>query len=252
MEVNFNIFKLPQFLTLALLLTFFCSGLTGCASSSVERSAASGVDSAYETSNHAITHAGDGSVIDKFQNSSQTTKGVLIGGTAGGFIGGVTTGTSGLLPGAATGAVLGGILGAWIDYHTNLADQLENRGVKVLVLGDQVLIIMPSAWIFKGKTAKLRPDATSTLDLVAQFINRYTTMLVKIGAYTNDTGNRQIECYISQQQSEQIVRYLWPRVNTRVLTSQGYGGANLIARNSPEWGEGANYRVEITFEKLPT
>ena len=159
----------------------------------------------------------------------------MIGGTAGGMIGGVTTGTSGILPGAATGAVIGGILGAWIDYHTTIADQLENRGVKVLILGDQVLMILQSSWIFQGRTANLRPDATSTLDLISQFINHYTTMLVKVAAYTNDTGNKELECYVTQQQAEKIVRYLWPRMNTRVLTSQGYGGTNLIARNSPDW-----------------
>ena len=252
MEVKTLFFR-QSLLFLAVLL-FSASSLTlsGCASSSVERSAASGVDSAYESSNSAIIHAGDGSVVDKFQNSTQTTKGVLIGATTGGLVGGIASGTSGILPGAAGGAVLGGILGAWIDFHTNLSDQLENRGVKVLVLGDQVMIILQSVWIFQGKSAELRTDATSTLDLVAQFIRRYTTQQVKIAAYSNDINNKAVECYLTQQQSEKLVRYLWPRLNTRVLTSEGFGGTNLIARNNPVWGDGPNYRVEITFEKLPT
>jgi outer membrane lipoprotein SlyB len=257
MDVQIQLFPIFQKIPrcsrgfLFILVSVLYSALLGCASSSVARSAAGEVDSAYENSNSLITHAGDSTPEDAFQNATQTSKGAIIGGTVGALTGGITSGTVGLLPGAAGGAVIGGILGSYIDYHTNIRDQLENRGVKVLVLGDQVMIVLSSAQIFNGMTPDIRVPAYSTLDLVTKLINNPTTMLVKVGTYTNDVGNKEVNKVISQQQADALVKYLWPRLHTRVLSGYGYGGENLIERNNLEWAEGANYRIEITFERLP-
>jgi outer membrane protein OmpA-like peptidoglycan-associated protein len=236
---------------LLILLSVLYSALLGCASSSVSRSAADEVDTAYENSHSMIKHAGDNNPEDAFQNATQTSKGALIGGTAGAVAGGVMSGSAGILPGAAGGAIIGSVLGAYIDFHTNVRDQLENRGVNVLVLGDQVMIILPSAQVFNGMTPDIHAPAYSTLDLVAQLINNSTTMLVRVGAYTNDVGNKEVNKVVSQQQANAIVKYLWTRLHTRVLSGYGYGGENLIERNNLSWAEGANYRVEITLERLP-
>jgi outer membrane protein OmpA-like peptidoglycan-associated protein len=235
-----------------LALGILYAGLLGCAQSSVARGAAGEVDSAVESSSSFITHAADNNPEDAFQNATQTTKGALIGGTAGAVAGGLTSGTVGLLPGAAGGAVIGGILGAYIDHHTNVRDQLENRGVKVMVMGDQVLMVLPSAQIFNGMTPEIRPQSLSTLDLIAKLINSATLMTVKVGAYTNDVGDKGVNKVIAQQQASAIVKYLWTELlHTRVLTGYGYGAENLIERNNLAWAEGANYRIEITLERLP-
>jgi outer membrane protein OmpA-like peptidoglycan-associated protein len=250
MEVKLNLFNRPALIFFTLLMIVFSGGLTGCASSAIERNAATNVDTVYENSNYMLTHPGD--PAGAFQNSSQTTKGILIGSTTGAVAAGVISGTSAILPGAVGGAIAGGVLGAYIDYHTNIVDQLENRGVKVMVLGDQVMIILSSAWTFDGRSARIRPQANSTLDLIAQYIHRYATESVKVAAYTNDSGDNSFNCYMSQQQADRVVKYLWPRLNTRLLYAVGKGGANLIESNNHSWDQGANYRVEISFTKLPT
>jgi outer membrane protein OmpA-like peptidoglycan-associated protein len=250
MEVKLNFFKPRALVFFTLILAVF-NGLSGCASSSVERNAATTVDNAYQSSNYALVHAADNSTVNGFQNATQTSKGIIIGTTSGAVVGGVTSGVPGVLPFAVGGAIIGGVLGAWIDYHTNLIDRLENRGVKVYVLGDQMMLILPSSWIFEGRTARLQPQSKSTLDVVAEFIRQYPTMSVKVAAYTNDVGDNEVNCYISQQQADTIVKYLWPRVDTRLLFASGNGGSHLIVPNNLNWIEGENYRVEISFEKLP-
>jgi outer membrane protein OmpA-like peptidoglycan-associated protein len=254
MEVKLNLFRRPTLifftLSMVVLIILSGSGLTGCASSAIERNAETNVDTVYENSNYMLTHPGD--PAGAFQNSSQTTKGILIGTTTGALAAGVISGTSAILPGAVGGAIAGGVVGAYIDYHTNIVDQLENRGVKVMTLGDQVMIIMSSAWTFDGRSARIRPQANSTLDLIAQYIHRYATESVKVAAYTNDSGDNSFNCYMSQQQADRVVKYLWPRLNTRLLFATGYGGTHLIESNNQSWDKGANYRIEISFTKLPT
>jgi outer membrane protein OmpA-like peptidoglycan-associated protein len=234
------------------LLLLLSGILCGCASSSVSRGAASQVDAAYENSNSILTHAGDNDPADAYQNAPQTTKGAIIGATAGGVVGAIGAGTVGILPGLAGGAALGGVLGAYIDYHTTIIDQLENRGVKVVTLGDQIMIVWPSEQIFTGMTSKITYQAYTTLELIARYINLYTSMLVKVAAYTNDTGDSQVNCVVSQQQANAVEKYLWKHVNARIITAQGYGGTHLLERNNMAWGQGMNYRIEIILEKLPT
>jgi outer membrane lipoprotein SlyB len=234
-----------------ILIGFLSFLLFGCASSTVTRSAADQVDTAYQASNDKLTHAGDDDPAEVFQNAPQTTKGAMLGASVGAVSGVVFGGTAGLLPGAAGGAALGGVIGAYVDSRTTLRDQLENRGVKVMVLGDQVKIIMPADQVFFGMSKNMIYSSRSTFDAIAKYINLYHTMLVSIDTYTNDTGDKQVNMIISQQQASTIQKYMWPLVNTRVLVAKGHGGCDLLTANNMNWVEGINYRVEINFEKLP-
>lgn len=232
---------------LFLLLIFITSLMVGCASSDVSRSAANSINNAYLG---VSSNCSQLNMADAYQNSSQTTKGVVIGGVTGGLIGSVTNGI-GVLPGTVTGAILGGALGAYIDAHTTLVDRLENRGVKLFVLGDQILFVIPSNRIFNPLTPTIRYGAYSTLDLIAQFIGNYLNMSVKVAAYTNNSGCPQVDYALSQQQADNIVRYLWKRcINTRLIYGVGYGGSHLVSCNTLGWACSDNFRIEITFEKL--
>lgn len=235
-----------------LLLIVFVSLLSGCASSDLARSTTGEIDQAYGSVTSSISNLGKGSLADSYQNSSQTAKGALIGGVAGGVFGGVTSNGIGAIAGAATGAILGGALGAYIDAHTSLVDRLKNRGARVFVLGDQVLIVIPSNRLFYTRSANIRYPDYSTLDSVAELIGHFTNVSVKVAAYTNASGPAEVDLALSQQQANNVARYLWKRgVDTRLLYAAGYGGTHLVMRNSLDWSCNDNYRIEITFEKLP-
>lgn len=233
---------------LTFLLLFF---LQGCASSDVSRGAASEADKAYLDADYALSHSEDDGMTDAYQNTSQTAKGVVMGGAAGVGASSLNSGVS-VIPGLAVGAIFGGALGAYIDSHTTLADKLENRGVKVIILGDQVMLVLPSVLVFNEMTPNIRSHAYSTLDLVAQFISCYPNMSVNVAAYTSASGSpEKVNLALTQQQAAAIVKYLWIKgVNTRLLSAAGYGGEKLVTANKPEWNSD-NFRVEITLEKLP-
>ncbi len=236
----------PRSLSLCLLL-LISAVLQGCASSDVSRNAAMSVDSAYKRSDLLSSGAGDASPVNSYKNSSEIAQGATEGGLAGAVIGGATSGTIGILPGAVGGAVVGGVLGALVEHHSNIIDQIENRGGQVFVLGDQIMIVLPSVQIFRGISPSIRPQAYPTLDLVAQMIRGYATISVKVAAYTYGDGTPEIDLSVSQQQADNVVKYLGSRADTRLIHAVGYGGAHLIDKIGAE----ANYRLEITFEKLP-
>lgn len=222
--------------------------LTSCASSNVSRYAEENIDLGVQNARNLVNT--DGSFADSFENLTQTAKGALLGGAVG-AIAGSTTSTIGALPGAAIGVIFGASYGAYIDANSTLEDQLRNRGANLVILGDQVLIVLPSSRIFQTMTAEIKQGSFPTLNLLTIYINRYHKMLVKIAAYTNDTGSERVDFALSDQQARSIAKYLIANgVDARILYASGYGGTHLVSKNTLDWDSSENYRIEITMERL--
>lgn len=245
-EINakYSMHRIKYFLII--LLGLF---LQACSASDVSRNAASEADQAYIQTKGMLKGAGEENIINAYQNTNQTSKGVVMGGAVGALAGNSSVG---FLPGLIGGAIFGGALGAYIDSHTTLRDKLENRGVKVIVLGDQVMLVLPSATLFQRMTPVLRPESYSTLDDVAKLISGYPNIMVKISAYATMAGPQPINKALSQQQADNIAKYLWRKnINTRLLYAVGYGDTRRVVQENFDSIASDNYRVEITLEKLP-
>lgn len=236
-------------LFIAILTPLFCI-LVGCASSAVSRDAAKNVDLGVQNAKDLVNNALDNDVAESYQNANQTAKGAIIGGAAGAIAGSIYSGL-GVIPGTAIGAIFGASYGAYIDSTTDHRDRLENRGVNIIILGDQILIVMHSARIFEPYTATIKTQSYSTLDMVARYINRFRTILVKVTGYTNDTGNARANLALSKQQADNVAKYLSRAgVNARILYSTGAGCEHLVDDAALGWDESDNYRIEITLQKL--
>lgn len=243
---------LKQTFLFSILLSTLMIFLQGCASSSVSKEVNDNASVGYQNAASSMKNMGNGSIADSYENTSQTTRGAILGGATGAVVGSLSQ-SVGLVPGAAIGAIVGGAYGAYIEANTSLADKLYNRGVKVITLGDQIMLVLRSGRIFNGATAVIRPGAYPTLNLVADYLNTFTTMTVRVAGYTNNSGDPNVTCALTKEQAESIVRYLWMRgVKTRLITAAGMGGTHLVEKNSSDWDHGLNYRIEITTEKLPT
>lgn len=239
--------KQPVFLVLTLLLfPLVCGQLVGCAQSAVSRNAADEVDSAYQSGNNAVKSMADDD-LPAYPNYSSVVLGAGAGGAVGAVAGGLISGGTGVLPGAAGGAVFGGMMGGFLNNHANVKDQLENHGVKVFVLGDQIKIIIPTEQTFRDITPHIYPQAYTTLGLVSDYLNRYKTVSVRVAVYQDDAGSDKINMSLSKQQADALVKFFWGRINTRLLYGVGMGDCSLVAEVTSE----ANSRIEITTEKLP-
>jgi outer membrane protein OmpA-like peptidoglycan-associated protein len=226
------------------LFVFLC----GCAASDVSRDAATNMDMGVDNAKNLVST--DGNISDSYQNATMATKGALLGGAAGGAAGALASGV-GFFPGAATGAILGGSYGSYIDSHTSLKDRLENRGGTLVVLGDQILIMVPSARLFDDMTSTLKPQAYSTLQMIAQYVNQYTKILVKVAAYTNNNSSYSTDLALSKQQAQNVAKILLAYgLDGRLVYAEGYGGTHQVERNTQDWNGNANYRIEITLTKL--
>lgn len=231
------------------ILALYCLTLCGCAYSHVERHVTSNIDKGVAHTQDRIDAAKDGSFADTYENTNQETKGAILGGAAGGVTGYFIRGI-GVLPGLLVGSIFGASYGSYIDSKTTLKDKIQNRGVTIVILGDQILLVVPSARLFDNMSSKIKSDAFSTLDLIICFINRYTKMLVKVTAFTNPMRSCDIALCLSQEQAESVARYFVAAgIDARLLYAVGMGGTNPVQRSNYAWNENDNYRIEITLEK---
>lgn len=228
-----------------------CLFLSACASSDVSRTFSSNVDMGTKNARGLYEGSTNGDVANTYQNTSQATKGGMIGGAAGAVTGAAYSSSVGFLPGLAAGAILGATYGSYIDANSSLEDKLINRGANVIVLGDQIMVAIPSARIFNPFSANINPTAYSTLELVSQFINSYTKMLVKVAVYTNNQDSERANLALSKEQAKNVAKFLlMSGVDARLLVAQGYGGTSLVESSAKDWEGSDNYRIEITLEKL--
>lgn len=228
-----------------IIMTF---AMTGCASSGVQREAASSVDLGVQNAKNLLYQAADGDIADTYQNTSQTAKGALLGGAAGALTGGVSA--IGVAPGAIVGGILGASYGAYIDSTTNRKDRIENRGIQVVKLGDQILVVVPSARIFSEMTAVVKPQAFTTIGMIANYLNRFVMTTVRVAAYTDDGGNPDVDIALSKQQAEVFAKLLNAHgLNARLLYAVGCGSTHLVEKSDGDW-DSDNFRIEITLEKM--
>jgi outer membrane protein OmpA-like peptidoglycan-associated protein len=224
------------------LIILLCLFLTGCASSEISRESAADVDAGIQNAKNLVS--GDGDFADAYQNTSQATKGAIIGGAVGAVTGGIASSGIGAFQGALIGVVLGASYGTYIDTYTSLQDRLENRGVTIVVLGDQILIVLRSARIFYPLTSTIKAQAYSTLKMVSTYVNQYTKMLVRVTGYTANTGSMGADLALSKQQAENVAKFLLASgIDARLLYATGCGGMNLVEENSPAWDGNDNYRI---------
>lgn len=232
------------------LISIFATVLVGCASSNVSRTAASNADMGFHNADKMGSDFTNGDFPESYQNTSNATKGLVLGGATGALVG-FTSSSVGIVPGMVTGAILAASYGAYIDSQSTLQDQLINRGATIIVLGDQILVAIPSDRLFVGMTDTIKPQAYPTLDLLTQYLNQYQKTLIKVSAYTDDIGDKAVNVALSKQQARKVEHYLSVNgTDARLLYAEGYGPANLVTKNTTDWGKSDNYRIEITLEKL--
>lgn len=218
--------------------------LNGCAVSRPSRTVSGDINSTVSAMNRESMNTSPTSV---WNNASQMQKGLIIGGVTGGLAGGVSG--VGWLPGVTTGAIFGGAMGAWIDSETTVADQLQNRGAKIFILGDHIRIILPTSNLFDRNGFIFTDSAAPTLDLVVMFISHYPNQAVAVVAYADPhIWNSQT---LTHEQARAVMKYLWRMgINTRLLYAVGADGVRPVVGGG-SWLLDDNNRIEINLEKLP-
>ena len=99
---------------------------------------------------------------------------------------------------------------------------------------------------FETGSATVRPESKEQLDNIAAILKAYPSVNVKLGGYTDNTGDDAANLKLSQDRAAAVEREILARgIADDRVESEGYGEQHPVADNSTEEGRAKNRRIAL-------
>jgi outer membrane protein OmpA-like peptidoglycan-associated protein len=122
----------------------------------------------------------------------------------------------------------------------------------VVFIEDPAKGVDSAAWfnfdrlLFETNSATLKPTSQEQLRNVAEILKSYPKVKVKVGGYTDNTGNPAANQKLSQDRATAVVTELVRLgIPAERLSAEGYGEQYPVADNSTEEGRAQNRRIAM-------
>lgn len=152
-------------------------------------------------------------------------------------------------------------LGAFVDRKLPDGTSLNvpENGVESQLLAfiaDSSRMVNDTVWFnfdrlrFQTGSAMLETDSQEQLQNVANIMKAYPNVALKIGGYTDNTGNAAANLKLSKDRANTVQKSLVDMgIAANRLESEGYGDAHPVADNATEEGRAANRRIALRVTK---
>ncbi|UFH56475.1 sodium-translocating pyrophosphatase [Spirosoma sp. KNUC1025] len=103
---------------------------------------------------------------------------------------------------------------------------------------------------FETNSATLKPESQEQLKNISEVLKAYPNVNVKLGGYTDNTGNAASNLKLSQDRANSVrVELEKMGIDKGRLEAEGYGQAHPVASNDTEEGRAQNRRISIRVTK---
>ncbi|RYC69926.1 MULTISPECIES: sodium-translocating pyrophosphatase [Spirosoma] len=103
---------------------------------------------------------------------------------------------------------------------------------------------------FETGSATLKPESQEQLKNIAEILKAYPNVSVKLGGYTDNTGNADANLKLSGDRAQSVKKELTALgIAADRLESEGYGQEHPVASNDTEEGRAQNRRISIRVTK---
>ena len=109
--------------------------------------------------------------------------------------------------------------------------------------------------LFDTGKATLQPASEEQLTNIADILKAYPQVKIRIGGYTDNTGDPAANLQLSEQRADNVMAELINQgIDPARMTAKGYGAEDPIADNSTEEGRQKNRRISlrVTDKQPPT
>lgn len=189
-------------------------------------------------------------IVNPGCNTSNKTKGAVIGATAGaatGAILGKKNKAVAIIIGAAVGGVAGGLIGDYMDKQAAKIQE-DLKGAKVERVGEGILITFDSGILFDTDKYSLKSSTQENLKQLAPILLKYDDTALKILGHTDNTGTEAYNKTLSDHRADAVNNFLVAQgVEGSRMTTTGYGESDPLATNDTEVGKTLNRRVEVVI-----
>ena len=202
-----------------------------------------------------------GCVTDPYTGQQRISRTALGGIFGAGLGAGVAAGIAALagkdaakaaLIGAGVGALGGAAVGGYMDVQdAKLRRFLEGTGVRVVRVGNEITLTMPSNITFAINQATLSPDFLDVMHAVALVLIEYDKTIIEVMGYTDSTGSEAYNLDLSRRRAMAVGNHLIGEgINGMRVLTDGFGEAYPVASNATAQGRLLNRRVELRLSPL--
>jgi len=104
--------------------------------------------------------------------------------------------------------------------------------------------------LFETGSAKLKSESQEQLENVSEILKAYPAVNVKLGGYTDNTGDSVDNLKLSTDRAQSVKKSLADLgIDASRLESEGYGEEHPVASNETEEGRAQNRRISIRVTK---
>ncbi|MCE3044428.1 type IVB secretion system protein IcmN/DotK [Legionella sp. 16cNR16C] len=130
----------------------------------------------------------------------------------------------------------------------SMQSKFKNMGVKVITIGSDYLISIPSAALFADQSPRLTWQSYAILNDVAQFMKMFRKVSVTVTAYSNKYLSCKREQALTLTRARSVADYLWSQcIDSRFIFVEGAGSDKPIVGIMQGGDQSPNSRIEITF-----
>ena len=129
-----------------------------------------------------------------------------------------------------------------LGIENKLIDFIEDKSRRV----DKTTWFDFDRLTFDTGKATLQPSSTEQLQNIAAILKAYPNVNVKIGGYTDNTGNKNSNLKLSGDRATNVMHELMNRgTDSTRLEAQGYGEDHPVADNATSEGRQQNRRISL-------
>lgn len=100
--------------------------------------------------------------------------------------------------------------------------------------------------LFETGSDKLQPSSMEQLNNVASILKAYPDVHIKIGGYTDSTGNAQANLRLSENRANSVMAQLrGMAIDSTRMEAKGYGSEHPVASNATAEGRAKNRRISL-------
>lgn len=141
------------------------------------------------------------------------------------------------------------VAGATDKRMVGLQKQLTSCcGVKVITLGSDYLISIPSAALFANQSPRLTWESYGLLNNVVSFLKQFRHIAITITSFSTKYVSAKREQALTLARSRAIGSYFWTQgIDSRFIFTVGAGSDKPIMTWAMGGDKSPNSRIEITF-----
>ena len=161
------------------------------------------------------------------------------------------------LPAVTPPAVPNLALGDFVEKRlpNGVSLRIPSNGIENKLVGfieDANRVVDKDTWFsfdrleFETGSAALKPTSREQLRNIAEILKAYPNVAVKLGGYTDNTGNAAQNLKLSQDRANTTMRELVALgIDESRLAAEGYGPQFPVADNATEEGRQRNRRIDV-------